>query len=340
MQKLISFAVPCFNSAAYMNKCVDSLLKGGDCVEIIIVNDGSTKDNTAEIADEYVARYPDRVKAIHQQNAGHGGAVNAGLKNATGKYFRVVDSDDYLEESALKAVIATLQKLEDAGTPVDVLFTNYVYDKQGANRKKAINYRSFLPQNRIFGWHETRIHLISQYLLMHSMTFRRQMLIDCGVKLPKHTFYVDNLLAYLPMPHMNKLYYLDVNLYMYFIGRDDQSVNETVMVRRQDQQLRVTEMMILQGNLDPSIGRKRRNYMMSYLNSILMVSTVMFYVDGGEAALAKKANMWKLLKQTDKKVYNRLRRSTFGIISHIPGEFGRKLTIWIYRQTQKVYGFN
>lgn len=340
MQKLISFAVPCFNSAAYMGKCIESLLKGGDCVEIIVVNDGSAKDNTAEIADDYAARYPQQIKAVHQANAGHGGAVNAGLKHATGKYFRVVDSDDYLEETALKKVIATLQQLEGAGTPVDVLFTNYVYDKQGATRKKAINYRSFLPQNRIFGWEETRLHLLSQNLLMHSMTFRRQMLLDCGVKLPKHTFYVDNLLAYLPIPHMNKLYYLDVNLYMYFIGRDDQSVNEAVMVRRQDQQLRVSEMMILQGNLDPSIGRKRRNYMLSYLNSILMVSTVMFYVDGGEAALAKKAGMWKLLKQTDKKVYKRLRYSVFGIFSHLPGAAGRKFLIWVYRQTQKVYGFN
>ena len=340
MQKLISFAVPCFNSSAYMGKCIDSLLKGGDCVEIIIVNDGSAKDNTAEIADAYAAQYPAQIKAVHQANAGHGGAVNAGLKHATGKYFKVVDSDDYLEETALKQVIATLQQLEDNGTPVDALFANYVYDKQGAAHKKAVNYRSFMPQGRIFTWEETKLHKLGQNLLMHSMIYRRQLLLDCGVKLPKHTFYVDNLLAYLPIPHMNKLYYVDVNLYMYFIGRDDQSVNETVMVRRQDQQLRVTEMMILQGNLNPNIGRKRRNYMMSYLNQIMMVSTVMFYVDGGEAALAKKKAMWALLKQTDKKVYSRLRRSIFGIVSHLPGAAGRKFLIWTYRQTQKIYGFN
>lgn len=340
MQKLISFAVPCFNSAAYMRKCIDSLLKGGECVEVIIVNDGSTRDNTAEIADEYAAKYPNNVKAVHQQNAGHGGAVNAGLKHASGKYFKVVDSDDYLDEEALKAVIATLQKLEDAGTPVDGLITNYMYDKQGATHKKVIRYRSFFPQGRVFGWEEARKQVLGQNLLMHSITYRRQVLLDCGIVLPKHTFYVDNLLAYLPLPHMNRLYYLDVDLYRYFIGRDDQSVNESVMVKRQDQQLRVTEIMILQGNLKPTVGRKRRKYMMNYLNQIMMVSTVMFYVDGGEAALKKQKDMWQLLKKTDKKVYGRLRRSLFGIVSHLPGKPGRRFLIWAYHQSQKIYGFN
>ena len=66
--KIISFAVPCYNSEAYMRKCIDSLLVGGDDVEVVIVNDGS-KDKTAEIADEYAARFPGIVKAVHQMAA-------------------------------------------------------------------------------------------------------------------------------------------------------------------------------------------------------------------------------------------------------------------------------
>ena len=78
-----------------MRHCIDTLLTGGDQVEILIVDDGSTKDDTAAIADEYEARYPGSCRAIHQENAGQGGAVNAGLKAATGIYFKVVDSDDW-----------------------------------------------------------------------------------------------------------------------------------------------------------------------------------------------------------------------------------------------------
>ena len=91
--KLLSFAIPCYNSESYMRNCIESILPGGEDVEIIIVDDGS-KDKTAEIADEYQKKYPTIVKAIHQENGGHGEAVNTGIKNATGLYFKVVDSDD------------------------------------------------------------------------------------------------------------------------------------------------------------------------------------------------------------------------------------------------------
>ena len=100
--KLLSIAIPCYNSEAYMRNCIESLLPGGDEVEILIVDDGSTKDNTAQIADEYETRYPGICRAIHQENGGHGEAVNAGLRAATGIYFKVVDSDDWVNAEALQ----------------------------------------------------------------------------------------------------------------------------------------------------------------------------------------------------------------------------------------------
>ena len=98
MSKLITFAVPCYNSAAYMEHCVETLLTGGEDIEIILVDDGSTKDDTPAICDRYAAQYPNIVKAIHQENGGHGEGVNQGIRNATGFYFKVVDSDDWLED--------------------------------------------------------------------------------------------------------------------------------------------------------------------------------------------------------------------------------------------------
>ena len=95
--KLLSIAIPCYNSEAYMEKCIESLLKGGEEVEILVVNDGSS-DRTAEITDAYAEKYPTIIKAIHQENGGHGEAVNAGIRNATGLYFKVVDSDDWVNE--------------------------------------------------------------------------------------------------------------------------------------------------------------------------------------------------------------------------------------------------
>ena len=97
--KLLTIAIPCYNSQDYMRKCVDSLLIGGDDVEILIINDGS-QDRTAEIANEYEKNYPGIIRAIHKENGGHGSAVNAGMREARGLYFKVVDSDDWVNEMA------------------------------------------------------------------------------------------------------------------------------------------------------------------------------------------------------------------------------------------------
>ena len=133
--KLLSIAIPCYNSEAYMRNCIESLLPGGEDVEIIIVDDGSTKDRTAEIADEYAAKYPTIVKAVHQENGGHGQAVNTGLKNATGLYFKVVDSDDWVDAESYPKVLKTLGELVREGNAVDMVICNYIYDKQGVKHK-------------------------------------------------------------------------------------------------------------------------------------------------------------------------------------------------------------
>ena len=149
--KVLSIAIPSYNSEAYMANCIESLLTGGEDVEILIVNDGS-KDGTARIADEYAAKYPNIVRAIHQENGGHGEAVNAGLRNATGAYFKVVDSDDWVDTKAYKEILSLLKQMLTDHVQLDMLISNFVYDKQGASFKKVMNYRSVLPQNQIFTW--------------------------------------------------------------------------------------------------------------------------------------------------------------------------------------------
>ena len=116
--KLLSFAIPCYNSEAYMEKCIESILPGGEDVEILIVNDGS-KDRTAEIADAYAAKYPTICRAIHQENGGHGEAVNAGIRNATGLYFKVVDSDDWVDMDAYKQILDKLREFAGSETNLD-----------------------------------------------------------------------------------------------------------------------------------------------------------------------------------------------------------------------------
>ena len=147
--KLLSIAIPCYNSQDYMEKCIESLLVGGEEVEILVVDDGSS-DKTAEIADAYAAKYPTIIKAIHQENGGHGEAVNAGIRNATGLYFKVVDSDDWVNKEAYIKILETLYELLRGPQTVDLLISNFVYEKQGATHKKVMQYRRCLPQDRVF----------------------------------------------------------------------------------------------------------------------------------------------------------------------------------------------
>ncbi|MCM1553177.1 MAG: glycosyltransferase, partial [Butyrivibrio sp.] len=297
--KLLSIAVPCYNSENYMRRCVESLLVGGEDVEILIVDDGSDRDRTAEIADEYAANYPGIVKAIHKENGGHGSAVNTGIANATGLYFKVVDSDDWVKKEAYLEILDKLKELIGGDTMLDMLVSNFVYEKEGERRKKVMHHRHSLPQNEMFTWGDCRHFLKGHYILMHSVIFRTKLLRDCGMQLPEHTFYVDNLYVYEPLPYVRNMYYLDVNFYRYYIGREDQSVNESVMIGRIDQQLTVNRLMIdfLAGHKYEIYRNKRLyQYMRNYLEIIMTVSSALLIRSGTPEHLEMKKALWRYLK--------------------------------------------
>lgn len=338
--KLLSVAIPCYNSEAYMRHCIDTLLTGGEEIEIIIVDDGSTKDNTALIADEYAEKYPTICKAIHQENGGHGEAVNTGLRNATGIYYKVVDSDDWVNEEAFKQVLDTLRRFVYGNETLDMLICNFVYEKQGAKRKKVMNYRTALPKNELITWDDVKIFMTGQYILMHSVIYRTGLLYQCGLELPKHTFYVDNIFVYQPLPFVKTMYYLDVNFYRYYIGREDQSVNESVMIGRIDQQIRVTKLMLDYYDVTKIPNRKLRNYMTKYLEIMMVVSSILAIKSGTEENLEKKRELWQYLKQKNIRLYLRLRWGFLGQGMNLPGKSGRQVSIAGYKITQKFFGFN
>ncbi|MEE1100013.1 MAG: glycosyltransferase family A protein [Agathobacter sp.] len=336
--KLLTFAIPCYNSEAYMEKCIDSILIGGEDVEILIVDDGS-KDRTAEIADEYEKKYPTICRAIHQENGGHGEAVNAGIRNATGLYFKVVDSDDWVDPDAYMKILDKLREIVAGNETLDMFLANYVYEKEGAKHKKVMRQLGF-PQDTIFTWNDIKHFYKGHYILMHSVIYRTKLLKDCGLELPKHTFYVDNIYVYKPLPHVRTMYYMDVDFYRYFIGRDDQSVNEKVMIGRIDQQIKVNKIMLDDIDIWKVPNIKCRKYMFNYLEIITVVSTVMLLRSGTQENLEKKRALWKYIKEKDIRLFHKLRHGILGGTMNLPGKSGRKISVAAYRISQKVVGFN
>jgi hypothetical protein len=252
----------------------------------------------------------------------------------------VLDSDDWVSENALQDVLNKLKELIADGNSPDLFLANYVYEKVGAKRKKVINYNWALPKNRIFTWDEIMHFRQSQNILMHSTIYRTKLLKDCGMKLPKHTFYVDNIFVYQPLPFVKTLYYMDVNLYRYFIGRSDQSVNEKVMISRIDQQLKVTRIMIESHDLTQIKSKKLRNYMIKYLSMMMVICSVFLIKEGSDESIKKKQELWNYLKDQNRWLYKRIRSHILGRSVDLPGRFGRRVVELGYDIARKIYGFN
>ena len=339
--KLITFAVPCYNSAAYMDHCIQTLLSAGEEAEIILVDDGST-DDTPAIADRYAQEYPDVVRVIHQPNGGHGEGVNQGLRHATGLYYKVVDSDDWLDADSLARVLTQLRRFRDEGRELDLMICNYVYEHVEDQTSHVVQYKNVFPEGQIFGWDDVGKFRESQYLLMHSAIYRTQLLRDTGIELPKHTFYVDNIFVYLPLPFVKTMYYMGEDLYRYFIGRQDQSVNEQVMVKRVDQQIRITKIMTECCDLKQIAGTypSLAKYMFRYLAMMYTICSILLVIDGSEEALAKRDKLWEELKAYNEPLYRKLRYRSLALGANLPGAPGRKVGVIGYHLSQKIFKFN
>ena len=344
--KYITFAVPCYNSESYMDRCVETLLTGGNRVEIVLVDDGSS-DRTAEIADRYHEKYPDIIKVVHQPNSGHGEGVNQGLRNATGKYFKVVDSDDWLDKDAYLKLLRRIKdfcingrKAPECDMP-DLFVCNYVYDHLDEGTSRVMDYRNIFPEEKMCTWKDIGRFKPSQYLIMHSLMFRAEVLRKSGVKLPEHTFYVDNLFSYQPLPYVESIYYMDLDLYHYYLGREDQSVNEKVLMRRIDQQIQVTELVAQSVDLDEvkKLYPKLAAYMTRNISIMLSISSIHLLLIRTDEARRKRRNMWENIRRYDKKLYYRLRYSTLSGLTYLPGKLGGRLTIGGYRFARKIYQF-
>ncbi len=339
LMKVLTVVVPAYNAQDYLEKCIRSILPAGDKVEIIIVDDGSA-DRTGEIADRFALEYPQIVRTVHQENAGHGGAVNTGIQHAKGRYIKVVDSDDWVNSDVLSDIVTKLEEFIEENSQVDMLLSNFIYDKVGATNKRIMDYKGTIPVDEVITWNDILSFPVNKYILMHSVIYSVDVLKKCGLELPKHTFYVDNLFVYLPLPHVNYLYYMDTCLYHYFIGREEQSVNERNMIRNIDQQLRVNRMMIESVDLSAVSEAGKRKYMRHYLTLVTSVSSVLLYKKGDKEAMAMKHIFWRHIRSTDFGLYLRMRFSLLGTLFHIPGKVGKGMTLLVYKLLKKRIGFN
>ena len=337
--KLISFVVPCYNSGSFMHKTINSLLLCGDKCEIIIINDGST-DNTGAVADSFMAKYPDIVKVVHQENGGHGAGIMSGLKKASGVFFKVVDSDDWIDEAVVASYLKHLSELKD--TECDMVLTDYCYDYSGDFDIDVLSYDNAVEPHKLLTWDELGRFNVTQYPTIHSVTFRTSLLRDCGLKLPKHTFYEDNLYVYYPLPHVRKLYYMNEVLEHYFIGRPGQSMSESSMKRHYEDQIQVSKMLFEAYDLkkikkeDPKLAK------LMYRENVLMLTAASVFarLNKNRSSERDYKKMWRDVYKTDKRTVARIRLASYATLVTLPGPIGRSIALSNYKMMHRFLKFN
>lgn len=340
-KKTLTFVVPAYNMTEYLERCVMSLIaaKRNNDIEVLIVDDGSS-DGTLEMAQKFEARYPGIVRAIHQANKGHGGAVNTGIAAASGMYVKVVDADDWVGPESLEQVMAVLREEADSTEPIDMLVTNYVYDKVGKRNKHVVNFRHAMKAGARLAWNDLGHFGLAEYILMHALTYRTAVVRESGMQLPEHTFYVDFIYAYQPFPWVKTMKYLDTPFYHYFIGRDGQSVQTDVMIRRVDQLRLVNQCMVRATPERGTVPDGLYRYMIHFLAIESSVASVFMILSRDPENYEKKKDMWDDIKAYSPTIYKDVRKKAMSRALNLRGSIGRFVIRKGYFVAEHVVGFN
>ena len=272
--KLLSFVIPAYNSEAYLEKCISSMLEPSvlPALEIIVVNDGSA-DATEKIALRFCGQYPGTVRLITQKNLGHGGALNTGCAAAQGKYLKVIDADDWVESRSLPAFVKALEKCDS-----DVVLTHYRTVNITTGEEKAWRcYPETFGKAMTLGDVMHRWGDFDRALTFHGIAYRTDFYHRMALNLSEHVFYEDYEFATFPCCHAASITPLDIFLYVYRIGDANQSVSDANQLKRISHLETVLRRLLREREkLTSGAGRdyaaaKAQGLLMSYLTTTLLV---------------------------------------------------------------------
>jgi len=276
--KLLTVAVPTYNTEKYLDRCLLSLLHDEsvlDQLEIIIINDGS-KDNSLSIARRYEKKFPGSIIVIDKTNGGHGSTINAALKIAKGKYFRVIDSDDWVNIIDFPRLIKELDKYD-----VDIVLTNYTRELVYEGAHVKFIYSDKIQYNKNYDMSDFDYKLFDDdYFFMATSNIKTETLRKSLLMLDEKTFYVDMEYVIFPIKEMSDFVYLNYDIYRYFIGRGDQSISIKSMVKNRKDHEKVL-LKLLNFYKYTKMNKNKRDYVKKIL--VLMLNSHYMIYCGGKA---------------------------------------------------------
>ena len=241
MEKILSIIIPTYNMAALLPRCLDSLTASGvlDDLDILVVNDGST-DSSRAVAYSYAERYPQSIKVVDKKNGNYGSTINAALPLAVGEYVKVLDSDDWFDSQALAKYVAELKSLEQE---VDVSVTHFLMIHEGG-RTETVKYQNYgrepYTYGKVYNLDKVLGDGFIRYFLMHSLTYRTQLLRDHGYRQTEGISYTDIQWSSYPFFWAGSIVFHDLVVYRYNMDREGQTMDPAVIRKSLPQLERMT----------------------------------------------------------------------------------------------------
>lgn len=239
MNKILTISIASYNAEKDIPRCLDSFIQTTvfDKLDIIVVNDGSS-DNTSQVASEYAKKYPNSIRVVDKENGGHGSTINTGITYAKGKYFKIVDSDDWVNKDGLEDLVSYLEN-NDIDLVINPFHTiNYSDHKilqSFDDKPNSFNYKKVYSVNQLNG---------SEELHMHAMTFKTEIMKNVGPVIDEHCFYVDMEYCIYPLAYITNYVYLENTVYEYLLGSQTQSVSISSFIKRRNEHKKVVKSLI------------------------------------------------------------------------------------------------
>ena len=299
-EKLLTVCVPSYNVERCLDRCLYTLTscKNAPYMDIIVVDDGS-KDHTLDIAKEYEAQFPGIVRAVHKENGGHGSTINVAMDMAAGKYFRVVDSDDWVDSNELDRV---MERMKNDGIDTDIISTNYHIVNLEKGTSAPIIQDFPVEYDKVL--HLAEIDTKKAYFTMAGSMIKTSVLKQTGMKLQENTFYVDMEFILFPVPYIDTVMFIDAYIYKYSRGNKEQSVHIPNMVKRYDHHERVMK-RIIEYRIAVTMNGAQEQYYDSILKRVMFThyGLCAVYCDDKEEGFRRLKSFDAFMEKTSPEMY-------------------------------------
>lgn len=309
--KILTVVVPTYNMEKYLGKCLDSFVEETNrlfyAIEILIVNDGS-KDQSVQIAERYVKKYPQVFRLINKQNGGHGSTINRGIKEATGKYFRVVDSDDWVDKNNFFSYLEKLEK-----TDVDMVITPYceMDERTGHKKKFYYNTRGIKVEDCI----DIDEFLKNRIPMMSTITYKTTILKDNNISIDEHCFYVDNEYVIYPLKYVKTSMLLKEHIYMYRINLTTQSCSDVGFIKHASDHEKVALHILsyISNEINNKLSKSVRIYYLRESTRLLEYQYRIYLMEKlcSTKSKAKLLHLDSKIRNLNRRIYNVLNKEKY-----------------------------